>query len=87
MGYATKRFSKRLKQLRETAGLTQEQFAKELKVSRGAISYYEKEKGLQILSFWTLCMITLIALYQLITFLEIRTTIVKNTKTCLIFTD
>ncbi|WP_138310986.1 MULTISPECIES: helix-turn-helix transcriptional regulator [unclassified Clostridium] len=42
MGYATKRFSKRLKQLRETAGLTQEQFAKELKVSRGAISYYEK---------------------------------------------
>ncbi len=42
MGYATERFSKRLKELRETAGLTQEQLAKELKVSRGAISYYEK---------------------------------------------
>ncbi|MBE5987561.1 MAG: helix-turn-helix transcriptional regulator [Paenibacillaceae bacterium] len=42
MGYATDRFAKRLKQLRETAGLTQEQFARELKVSRGAISYYEK---------------------------------------------
>ncbi len=42
MGYATKRFAKRLKQIRETAGLTQEQFAKELKVSRGTISYYEK---------------------------------------------
>lgn len=42
MGYATERFSKRLRQLRETAGLTQEQFAKELGVSRGAISYYEK---------------------------------------------
>lgn len=42
MSYATEKFAKRLKQLRETAGLTQEQFAKELKVSRGAISYYEK---------------------------------------------
>lgn len=42
MGYATQKFAARLKQLRETAGLTQEQFAKELKVSRGAISYYEK---------------------------------------------
>lgn len=42
MGNATDRFAKRLKQLRETTGLTQEQFAKELKVSRGAISYYEK---------------------------------------------
>lgn len=42
MGYATEKFAKRLKQLRETAGLTQEQFAKELKVSRGSISYYEK---------------------------------------------
>ena len=42
MGYATDMFSKRLKELRETAGLTQEQLAKELKVSRGAISYYEK---------------------------------------------
>ena len=42
MGYATERFSKRLKELRETVGLTQEQLAKELKVSRGAISYYEK---------------------------------------------
>lgn len=42
MGYATERFAKRLKQIRETAGLTQEQFAKELGVSRGTISYYEK---------------------------------------------
>lgn len=42
MGYATERFARRLRQLREAAGLTQEQFAKELKVSRGAISYYEK---------------------------------------------
>ena len=42
MGYATDMFAKRLKELRETAGLTQEQLAKELKVSRGAISYYEK---------------------------------------------
>lgn len=42
MGYATDVFAKRLKELRETAELTQEQLAKELKVSRGAISYYEK---------------------------------------------
>ena len=42
MGYATDMFAKRLKELREAAGLTQEQLAKELKVSRGAISYYEK---------------------------------------------
>lgn len=42
MGYATNRFSKRLKEVRETAGLTQAQLASELNVSRGAISYYEK---------------------------------------------
>lgn len=42
MGYSTKRFAKLLKELRETNGLTQEQLAKELNVSRGAISYYEK---------------------------------------------
>ena len=42
MGYATKCFSKRLKEIREAAGLTQAQLASELKVSRGAISYYEK---------------------------------------------
>lgn len=42
MGYVTDKFSKRLKELRETAGLTQEQLANELNVSRGAISYYEK---------------------------------------------
>lgn len=41
MGYATEHFSKRLKEIRETAGLTQAQLASELKVSRGAISYYE----------------------------------------------
>lgn len=42
MSYVTERFSKRLRQLRESACLTQEQLANELKVSRGAISYYEK---------------------------------------------
>lgn len=42
MGFVTEHFSRRLKELRELAGLTQEQLAKELKVSRGAISYYEK---------------------------------------------
>ena len=42
MGYATERFAKRLKEIREAAGLTQAQLASELKVSRGAISYYEK---------------------------------------------
>lgn len=42
MGYATERFAKRLKEIREAAGLTQAQFASELKVSRGTISYYEK---------------------------------------------
>lgn len=42
MGYVTELFSKRLKEIRETAGLTQAQLASELKVSRGAISYYEK---------------------------------------------
>lgn len=41
MGYVTKEFSKRLKQIREASGLTQAQLASELKVSRGAISYYE----------------------------------------------
>lgn len=42
MGYATNCFSKRLKEVREAAGLTQAQLASELEVSRGAISYYEK---------------------------------------------
>ena len=42
MGFATEQFAKRLKELRDTAGLTQAQLAEELKVSRGAISYYEK---------------------------------------------
>lgn len=42
MGYVTEKFSKRLKELREKSGLTQEQLANELGVSRGAISYYEK---------------------------------------------
>lgn len=42
MGYVTKCFSKRLKEIRETAGLTQAQLAEQLNVSRGAISYYEK---------------------------------------------
>lgn len=41
MGYATEKFSKRLKEIREASGLTQAQLASELKVSRGAISYYE----------------------------------------------
>lgn len=41
MGYATKKFSKRLKEIREASGLTQAQLASELNVSRGAISYYE----------------------------------------------
>lgn len=42
MGYVTEKFSRRLKELREESGLTQEQLANELGVSRGAISYYEK---------------------------------------------
>ena len=42
MGYVTESFAKRLKEIREAAGLTQAQLASELKVSRGAISYYEK---------------------------------------------
>ena len=42
MGYVTNKFAKRLKSIREAAELTQEQLANELKVSRGAISYYEK---------------------------------------------
>lgn len=41
MGIITKQFSKRLKEARETAGLTQAQLANKLNVSRGAISYYE----------------------------------------------
>lgn len=42
MGFVTESFAKRLKEIREAAGLTQAQLASELKVSRGAISYYEK---------------------------------------------
>lgn len=42
MGNVKECFAERLKKLRETAKLTQEQLAKELKVSRGAIGYYEK---------------------------------------------
>lgn len=42
MGCVTESFAKRLKEIREAAGLTQAQLASELKVSRGAISYYEK---------------------------------------------
>lgn len=42
MGYVTKQFSQRLKEIREASGLTQAQLASELNVSRGAISYYEK---------------------------------------------
>lgn len=41
MGYVTKKFAKRLREIRETTGMTQTQFANELGVSRGAISYYE----------------------------------------------
>lgn len=37
----TKSFAERLKELREIAGLSQDQLAKYLKVSRGSISYYE----------------------------------------------
>ena len=44
MSYVKERFATRLKELRDAAGLTQEQLAKELKVSRGAISYYEKSE-------------------------------------------
>lgn len=42
MENVSKCFAKRLKDIREAAGVTQDQLAKELKVSRGAISYYEK---------------------------------------------
>lgn len=41
MGNVTKNFGERLKTLREAAELTQQQLAEALKVSRGAISYYE----------------------------------------------
>lgn len=41
MGNVTKVFGERLKTLREAAELTQQQLAEALKVSRGAISYYE----------------------------------------------
>ncbi|WP_303193453.1 helix-turn-helix domain-containing protein [Hungatella hathewayi] len=42
MEYVTTRFSERLKLVRELSGLTQQQLAEKLGVSRGAISYYEK---------------------------------------------
>lgn len=41
MGFVTEEFAKRLKILREGAGMTQAQLGEKLKVSRGAISYYE----------------------------------------------
>lgn len=40
--YAKKTFSERLRALREAIGVTQEEFAKALNVSRPTISYYEK---------------------------------------------
>ncbi|MCD8396691.1 MAG: helix-turn-helix transcriptional regulator [Lachnospiraceae bacterium] len=51
MANVTNRFSIRLKELRETAGLTQAELAEELKVSRGAISYYEKAERTPDIAF------------------------------------
>lgn len=53
MGFATEIFSKRLRELREIAELTQAQLANELKVSRGAISYYEKGERTPDIEFLT----------------------------------
>lgn len=53
MGHATDCFSKRLKEVREAAGLTQAQLASELEVSRGAISYYEKGERTPDIEFFT----------------------------------
>ena len=41
MSHATENFAKRLRGVRKAAGLSQDELAKELGVSRGAISYYE----------------------------------------------
>lgn len=43
-GNVAEEFGIRLKHLRESAGLSQTQLAKELEVSRGAISYYENNE-------------------------------------------
>lgn len=48
---ASRKFASRLRQLRDKAGLSQTDLARELNVSRGAISYYENEDRIPNIEF------------------------------------